>query len=116
MSKAYIGSDGVAKAIRACYIGVDGVARRVKKIYIGVDGVARLCWICSNFNLVNGDTLVTRDGMIFNVTEAVLPTLTAPTVSLYGDALLIYDESEFATEFDILVDGEVVRTVSAESE
>ena len=44
MRKAYIGIDGVAKAVKKCYVGIDDVAMRVKKAYIGIGGAARPCW------------------------------------------------------------------------
>lgn len=43
----------------------------------------------------------------------ILPTLTAPTISIDGDTLSIQDEEGLATSFDILVDGEVKRSISA---
>ena len=47
--------------------------------------------------------------------EPLLPILPAPTLSLYGIILSITDEYDLATSFDILVDGEVVANVVAES-
>jgi len=41
------------------------------------------------------------------------PTLSAPVISRKGDTLTISDESSLAEQFEILVDGEVVATVSA---
>jgi hypothetical protein len=46
-------------------------------------------------------------------TEAPVPALSAPTISLDGDILSIADASGLATSFDILVDGVVKTSVTA---
>lgn len=50
--------------------------------------------------------------MISDVVVRMAEALSAPTISLDGDTLSIYDESGLATSFDILVDGEVKGSVS----
>lgn len=43
----------------------------------------------------------------------ILPTLTAPIISIDGDTLSIQDEEGLATSFEILVNGEVKSSISA---
>lgn len=43
----------------------------------------------------------------------IIPTLTAPTISIDGDTLSIQDDEGLATSFDILVNGEVKSSISA---
>lgn len=61
---------------------------------------------------LNGSKL-TEDLIVRAVGEAVeLPSLSAPTIEIADSTLNIYDEEGLATSYDILVDGEVVATVS----
>ena len=61
-------------------------------------------------------TLACKDRVMASdvlVTLSASNALPAPTITLDGDILTIKDESGLAEAFDILVDGEVVETVSA---
>jgi hypothetical protein len=64
-----------------------------------------------------GDVIFKLGGFVIKKITTLLPQLSAPTISLTDTTLSIYDTSGgLAEEFEILVDGEVVKTVSVETE
>ena len=64
---------------------------------------------CKFFKLAVGGIVRSFGGLCFRrLSQKQLPP---PSVSLDGSVVSIYDESGSASEFDILVDGEVTATV-----
>lgn len=58
-----------------------------------------------------GDSVASSGGRVWKKLSSML-RLSAPTLSLDGDMLTITDNSQLATSFDILVDGEVKGTAT----